>query len=137
LRLGHPSSPDKERIAQAIHKFDDLRIERFFPGQANADPFGPATDRPSLVECRRHFSATRQNELFEWCQVLLAPIDHALKPSGILRLDRRHVLKDLSGRSRQDASEVEQLVLHPAKILFQLFGRRSTNLRVHRPHQSD
>ena len=57
LCLGHPSSPDKERIAQAIHKFDDLPIERFFPGQTNADPFGPTADGPRLVQRRRHFAA--------------------------------------------------------------------------------
>src|SRR6476660_54022 len=137
LRLGHPSSPDKERIAQAIQKFDDLRIERFFFGQANADPFAPATDRPRLVQRRRHFADTWQNELFERCQFFLTSIAHALKPGGVLRLDRRHILEDLSRRSRQDTAEIEQLVLDPAKILLQLLGRRATSLRVHRPHQAD
>src|SRR6476660_7116577 len=137
LCLGHPSSPDKERIAQAIHKFDDLRIERFFSGQANTDPFGPATNRPSLMQRRCHFSSPWQNELFQRCQFFLTSIDHALKSSGILRLDRRHVLEDLSRSGRQYAAEIEQLVLHPAKILFQLFGRCATNLRVHRPYQPD
>src|SRR6478672_1548380 len=81
LCLGHPSSPDKERIAQTIQEFDDLRIERFFSGQANADPLGPTTDRPGLMKRRRHFSSPWQNELFQRCQVLLASIDHALKSS--------------------------------------------------------
>src|SRR5690349_19522500 len=74
LCLGHPSSPDKERVAQAIQKFDDLHIERFFPGHANTDPLGSATDRSGLMQRRRYFSSPWQDELLERCQVLLASI---------------------------------------------------------------
>src|SRR6478735_5699418 len=86
LCLGHPSSPDKERIAQTIQEFDDLRIKRFFSGQANADPLGPTTDRPGLMKRRRYSPATRQDEFLERRQFLLASIHHPLESHSVLRL---------------------------------------------------
>ena len=63
---------------------------------------------------------------------------HPFKANGILRLDRRHILERLSGRRRQQAAHVEELVLDPAKILLQLCGRRGgvAAFPVHRPGQS-
>src|SRR5262249_55016212 len=98
LRLRYPSSQHEERVAQPIQELDDLGIERFFFGQADADAFSPTTDRPCLVKRCRNLSSTGQNEFLERGQVLLASVDHALEFGRILRFDCRHILERLTWR---------------------------------------
>lgn len=49
LLLSHPAGQDKQRVAEAIEKAHEGRIQRLFPPQSHAEAFSPPTNRPGLV----------------------------------------------------------------------------------------
>ncbi len=87
----------------------------------------------------RHFSAPRQDELCERLEILLTAIHQFFQAQNILRHHLWHVLERLSRRSRKNAPDVEQFVLHPTQLVFELLGRRGFlfHVGVDYPHHTD
>ena len=49
LLLSHPTGQNKQRVAEAIQKTHESRIQRLFSPQSHTETFGPSTDRSGLV----------------------------------------------------------------------------------------
>ena len=49
LLLGHPTSQDKQCVAEAIQKTHESLIQRLFSPQSHTDTFSPPADRSGLV----------------------------------------------------------------------------------------
>jgi hypothetical protein len=72
------------------------------------------------MERRRDLAAARENEFLKRFQVFLAAIDYMLKLRHIAGRHRRHVLECLAWRGGENAADIEQFVLNPAQVLFEL-----------------
>jgi hypothetical protein len=123
--MGNPSGQDKAGIAQSVQESHDVRSHRFFAGETDADTFRSPADRPGLVQEAGDLSAAGEDEFFQRLQVLLTLVDELFESDNMRAIDGRHVGKYPARGGRQQAADVEQLVLYPPELFFQT--RRSWN----------